>query len=140
MFKILKLFITLKCESNISLGMRVPLVPDTENEILSMMTLLDLTWSLPKRDIWFGLLTGGLLGIGYLFNFAASRLISPPIVFAIAGCEPLATIFIGLFVPRYKEFVMKDAPMFNKVAVYICLLFAVLCLLTDILLSFEQSS
>ncbi len=60
-------------------------------------------YNLPLLQKLYALSTGAMLGIGYIFNFVASELISPTIVFSISACEPLATIVVGTVVFRQLE-------------------------------------
>lgn len=124
------------------LNLRVPTVPariDGADTHLSMIRLLSETFNLPRRDLFYGSLGGALLGIGYLLNFAASSMIPASVVFSIASCEPLATIFIGIS-PLYKEFNMEAAPKLNRIGAYLFLTLSVLLFLGSILINFQESS
>ena len=51
-----------------------------------------------RRDVLIALGTGSLVGIGFSIFFVTSSSINPTVALAIASCEPLMTIFMGVCV------------------------------------------
>lgn len=76
----------------------------------TMVSYLQQLYQLPFPDKLFGLAAGAMVGLGYSLNFLASTLVSPTVVFGIAGCEPLGNILIGVFVSRQ----LDGAPVLAK--------------------------
>jgi drug/metabolite transporter (DMT)-like permease len=60
-----------------------------------VVSLLD-TMALPLRDKFFGMLAGGIVGVGYTCLFVASESATTTVAFAIACCDPLVAIAIGV--------------------------------------------
>lgn len=63
-------------------------------EYFRMITLL------PKRDIFYGILAGFLVGTGHFFYYTASEVVPSTIAFSVGGCAPLVTIILGVFVKK----------------------------------------
>lgn len=57
-----------------------------------------------KLDVLIGVLTGGIVGMGYTLYFLSSASINATVAFAIPSCEPLMTIVMGVCVSRNLEY------------------------------------
>lgn len=54
--------------------------------------------SLTKQDTLYGMFAGCLVGVGYTFFFVTTEVITSTIAFAIASCDPLVAILLGVIV------------------------------------------
>lgn len=69
---------------------------ETNCSPISAMEFIKRFSLLTTRDLFFGLLTGSVVSVGYTCYFISSGIISSQESFAIAHCAPLVTIFIGV--------------------------------------------
>ena len=68
------------------------------------------TWALPREDKVYAVLAGSLVGAGYTLYFTSSDVLSPTIAVAIASCEPLAGIVLGVVVDSQ----LRRAPLAQR--------------------------
>lgn len=76
--------------------------------------------ALSLADKGWGLLTGSFVGTGYTLYFTASDAINPTVALAIASCEPLMTIFLGVAEGQLRKAgAMQKGFMFGAIACFI---------------------